>query len=261
MSTNWKNEVVARKKSKATALLATEHLFNQHIGKKDPNSNAAPIIADLLVRTSHSPNDLNSTALEWAVDQYVAAKVGPMYPRLLKLHQHLVASGATPEKPYSFEGCDRYGVAFLNSQIQSFAIQTQSQTYMVVLGNPKFECQSGDIHIRRCTPLGFSNMRGRVRSEFSELAEILNDYAYLKSAYVAGREDGYFQYKDGRDRGYLCSVEARMDYDADDVYVPIFKARDCLMDFLELQHVIFDLACNCDSLEDANEDNEIQQVF
>lgn len=208
------SRIQERNESRLKLETSIREALAQHADDKDPAMVAEVLGRILATRHPYDPYALSSTEVPWMLDAYVAAVVGPLAKRLLAVHQHLVASGATAEAPYDFEHCDRYGVAFADAKWKSMALRTQNYTYMVVL-EPRSsfsELPDGQltqiegyaIHIRMCTA-------GRYSCDFSRPS--FGSVAFLgDKASVCPEDDrssacDYFRYKDGRDRGYLCSVE------------------------------------------------------
>lgn len=187
----------------------------------------------------------------WLMDAFVAAIVGPLANDLLALHQFLVNTGATPESPYDFGHADRYGVAFSDAAWKSMALQTQSYTYMVVLqpATTFKEDDAGQIvadpawttHIRVCTagPRSYDLACAPLAS-----LTFLGDYekVFPEIGYGANA-DAYFRYKDGRDRGYLCSVESNW-------HEAGFSAKDVMWGpaFSYLKGILEDLGAHCSNL-------------
>lgn len=225
-------------------------VVDRRIGAKDNDLLMHRVLGKLLVDMSHSPNDLRSNTLEWMVDQYVANKVGPMWPRHLALHQFLVKSGSTSSNPFDFEHCDRYGVAFADEEDwKSMALMTQNVTYMVVLQRYwrlDYDQQDKRIedwitHIRVCTTGPHSLDFARPR--FTEL-EFLRDHAKVYPEIGYGKQAcDYFRYKDGRDRGYLCTVEP-------DLLRPVYETKDAIRGYGHLCYILIDMASHVDCLDE-----------
>lgn len=224
-------------------------VIDRRIGAKDNDLQMHRVLGRILVDMSHSPNDLASFTLEKTVDQYVANKVGPMWPRHLALHQFLAKSGATPSDPFDFEHCDRYGVAFADEENwKSMALMTQSITYMVVLQRYwRLDLNQQDkriedwiTHIRICTT--GQNSLDFARPRFTAL-EFLRDHAKVYPEIGYGNQAcEYFRYKDGRDRGYLCTVEP-------DLLRPVYEVKDAMLGYHHLSHIIYDMASHFDCLD------------
>ena len=230
-------------------------VLDEHLDDKDP-SMLSQVIGELLAdRQSYDRCTVSSTTVPWLLDAYTAAIVGPLAPSLLKLHQFLVRSGASPDKPFDFEHCDRYGVAFADAEWKSMALKTQNYTYMVVLapatafledaeGNLTSEAR-WRIHLRICTASRYSY--DCARTDFKAL-EFLRDFdaVYPETGYGDSANE-YFRYKDGRDRGYLCSV-------GPDIIGPGYRTENISWGaaYSYLEGILYDMGCHCSCLP--NED-------
>jgi len=220
------------------------------VGENDKHFLTQRIVGKILLDTSYSKNDLGCNNVGWSLDEYVAAKIGPLWPRMMRLHQHLVQSGATPNKPFNFEHCDRYGVSFADEEKwKSMALMTQNYTYVVVLQRyNSYDLTTGDVienwamHFRICTKSQYS--RDWTRESFKKL-EFLSSFesVYPEIGY-GDKAHNYFRYKDGRDQGYLCSVEPSIH----DPYK--YSTKDVLVNYGLLASVIYDLASHCDCLDE-----------
>jgi hypothetical protein len=207
------------------------------------------LLGQIFIDESYNANDLSQNDINWSIDHYVAHKVGPMWDRLMALHQFLVSQTKGKNgKKFDFNHCDRFGMAFADEVLwKSMAFQTQSLTYIVVLedswaGSDKYQdgpIKNGKIHIRYCTTPGYDS-HNYARTPFKEL-EFLADKASVAGKYVETNVD-YFRYKDGRDRGYLCTVVA-------DFMDPTqFSAENTIRSFSMLEGIIYDLASHIDCL-------------
>lgn len=186
-----------------------EHAINEAICKNSNPDDASLVgtaLGNVLARQQWNDPAVFSNMLPRVMDAYTAAIVGPLAPRLLAIHEHLVRVGSTPDQPYDFESCSRYGVAFAQGQWKSMALQCQNFTYLIVLEPVSFEgCASGyAIHIRMCTASRYSY--DFARPEFSELGFLGVQDKVCPFGTLPAASD-YFKYKDGRDQGYLCSVK------------------------------------------------------
>lgn len=200
--------------AKLNAILDTE------LSGQDNPTLFAKVVAQLMLsRKKYDQHTTRSNDFEWLTDAYVAGVVGPLGPQLLKLHQFLVNQGATPDNPYDFEHCDRYGAVFSNNTWKSMAFQTQSTTYMVVLQPAKvfiadaqgnYEARDDwAIHIRACTH--DESTWDLARPEFKKLGFLAQHARVYPEIGYGPQAHEYFRYKDGRDRGYLCSVTPSFD--------------------------------------------------
>ena len=150
---------------------------------------------------------VSSPLLEAVTDRYIGAQLGPQWHGLLRLHAFMKASDATVEAPHNFEHADRYGVAFADEgDFKTMAFQTQSLTYLVALERRDVfiekdasyeQVEAWKTHLRICTDSRYSN--NFCLAPFSGLTW-MNDKADWEA-------NDYFRYKDGRDRGFLCSIE------------------------------------------------------
>lgn len=194
----------------------------------------------------------DDSGFKWMADAYTADIVGPLAPALLKLHRFLVNHEGTPDHPHDFEGGDRYGAAFADQNWKSMAFQTQNYTYMLVLQpSPTFsKSEEGElvshsswaVHIRLCTASHHSY--DYARPSLNSL-DFLQDYDAVYPEIGYGKKSNeYFRYKDGRDRGYLCTVEPEM-------VGQRFRAKDSLWGPAHsyLNGVLYDLGCHCSLLE------------
>ena len=166
-------------------------------------------LGDVITTLSKRYDDkaVGSPLLEAVADRYIGAQLGPQWPGLLRLHAFMKASGATAEAPHDFEHADRYGVAFADEgDFKTMALQTQSLTYLVALERRDVfiekeasyeQVEAWKTHLRVCTSGRHS--QDFCRAPFAGLAW-MNDQAEFEAS-------DYFRYKDGRDRGFLCSIE------------------------------------------------------
>lgn len=226
-------------------------LLDEHLDDRDP-AMLAHVLGELLAdRQDYDRHAVSSTTVPWLLDTYTATIVGPLGPQLLKLHQFLVRSGATPQKPFDFEHCDRYGVAFADAEWKSMALQTQNYTYLVVLQPEVAFLENAEgtlttenrwrVHLRMCTPSRYSY--DCKRTPFTDLAFLSDfDAVYPKTGYGQSAHE-YFRYKDGRDRGYLCSVGS-------DIVGPGYRTENISWGaaYSYLQGVLHDLGCHCSCL-------------
>lgn len=220
-------------------------------GSNDPMLLPSALGQLLAQRKAYDKFSTEDNTVSWMMDCYTAAIVGPLAENLLKLHQFLVSSGATPEKPHDFEHADRYGVAFSDAAWKSMALMTQSYTYMVVLQPDKRfsrdatgELQMHDtwaIHIRLCTPGPRSN--NHARAAFASLAFLTEHEAVYPEVGYGRNANDYFRYKDGRDRGYLCSVSPNLTGEGFTMEHSLWGAA-----FSYLGGVLYDLGCHCSCL-------------
>lgn len=244
-----RNEREARKLSLLTKL--NEVLDEGTIEFNDPT--LIPSIMGMLMakRKSYDHFTTKDNGIDWMMDAYTAQIVGPLANDLLRLHQFLVSVGATPETPHDFEHCDRYGAVFSDGDWKSMALMTQNYTYMAVLQpavsfdeDADGQLQKHDkwaIHIRICTKDKYSH--DYARPNFSSLA-FLGDYDKVHPEIGYGdKANEYFRYKDGRDQGYLCSVQPNMVGDG-------FRTENSLWGsaFSYLGSVLYDLGCHCSCL-------------
>jgi len=232
------------------AVSRIQAVLTEELGEGDPRFLAPHVLGDVFVAKSHDKRDLSNNWLEWTVDSYVMSKLENMSEPLARLHAHLVKAGSSGEKPYDFEHCDRYGVAFADEPtFKTMALQTQNMTYMVLLRQKKvfnFEEPTAPVqlrwepHIRLCTS-------GRNSMDYARPA--LSSLQWLKSAQALGVTDEigkecseYFRYKDGRDRGYLCSVDQDLSVDARS------RCKDSMRGYHTLQYVLYDMMCHVSCL-------------
>lgn len=205
------------------------------------------VIGELVGGLSHSRTDVTSNILEWSINCYVATKVLGVVPELLKLHSFLVKHQLSKADKFDFEHCDRYGMAFADGDVfKSMAFQTQSYTYMVLLiAKPLFEAEGiaptpqWAVHIRQCTPSRYSQDCARPE---------LKSLAFLASEEDVGIEttsqaSPYFRYKDGRDQGFVCSVEPSLIAATPD-------AKDSIIGYTNLKHIMHDLMAHASCLPD-----------
>jgi hypothetical protein len=247
----YKAERQAEKEEYAALLLAAEGLVARAGAAKSP-SVLGKVLGHMLVKSSYNPHDLSQNQLNWAVDAYVAAKVGPLAARFLKLHAFLVKRGL--DKQVDFNHADRYGMALADEEKwKTMAFQTQNYTYMVLLEATRVFSGSMDnpvsetgwkIHLRFTTKDRYG--REYTRTKLEKLT-FLKDKAAVVGKYKDSNCD-YFQYKDGRDRGFLCTVEPEMDVNEG------YRAENALWGYTMLEGVIYDLASHCDCLEEYEED-------
>lgn len=223
-------------------------LSKYNVVPEDQHFQLQHVIGQLLLDASYSTNDLSCNNVQWAIDSYVAAKVGPLWPRFLALHKKL----AETKKEFDFEHCDRYGKAFANEEKwRSMALQTQNYTYLVVLEQRRCWYEDKPVeawatHLRICTK-GYRS-RDFARPEFVNLPFLAShSKVYPEIGYGNDAHD-YFRYKDGRDQGYLCSVEPNMYSERG------YSTKDTLVNYGLLESVIFDLASHCDCLEEGDYD-------
>lgn len=169
-------------------------------------------LGNVLARRQVEDPAVFSAVLPYAMDAYSAELVGPLVPRFLAVHRHLVLAGASLENPYDFRQCGRYGVAFEDGRFKSMALQSPGFTYFVVLelegntngpGNPSL---GYTVHIRIATTQ--PNSYDVAQPTFEELF-FLSDLDGECPSDVSNGTPGYFRYKDSRDRGYVCTARPR----------------------------------------------------
>lgn len=166
-------------------------------------------LADVITALSkrYDEKAVCSPLLEAVANRYIGAQLGPQWPDLLRLHAFMKISGATAESPHDFEHADRYGVAFSDEgDFKTMALQTQSLTYLVALerrdvfiekGTSYEQVESWKTHLRICTD-------GRHSQNFCRAPFTGLTWMHDKADWEVS---DYFRYKDGRDRGFLCSIE------------------------------------------------------
>lgn len=246
------DERQARRKALLAKLNA---VLDEELREADDQLLMPAVLGQLLAqRKAYDQFTTDGNDVPWMVDAYTAAIVGPLAENLLRLHQFLVATGATPEAPHDFEHTDRYGVAFSDAEWKSMALMTQNYTYMVVLqpstafdvdGDGNFQSRkTWTIHLRMCT-------KGRhsydcARTDFPSLSFLNEHEAVYQEVGYGDKANDYFRYKDGRDRGYLCSVEPES-------FGPGFSTENSLWGpaFGYLKGVLYDLGCHCSCLPKA----------
>jgi len=219
--------------------------------RDDPELMAVAIGRLMSKRKTGDRFTTDGSGFKWMADAYTADIVGPLAPDLLKLHQFLVCHGGTPEHPYDFDGADRYGAAFADEDWKSMALWTQNYTYMVVLqpSTTFSRSEAGElvshsswaVHIRLCTTSHYSYDYARPSPSS---IDFLKDYDAVYPEIGYGKKSNeYFRYKDGRDRGYLCTVEPEM-------VGQRFRAKDSLWGPAHsyLSGVLYDLGCHCSFL-------------
>lgn len=227
-------------------------VLDEGLREEDGPAMMSTVLGQLLARRKgYDRFTTGGNTIPWMIDAYTAAIVGPLAENLLRLHQFLVRSGATPENPHDFENVDRYGVAFSDAGWKSMALMTQNYTYMVVL-QPEVgfnEDATGQIqrrdtwavHIRMCTQGRYS--QDFTRPDFTSLT-FLNEHEKVNPERgYSDKANSYFQYKDGRDRGYLCSVKP-------EIFGQGFTVEDSMAGsaFSYLSGVLYDLGCHCSCL-------------
>lgn len=224
-------------------------LIDAELNPEQVSMELPAVLGQLLAsRKTYDLFTTRSNMFKWMADAYTATIVGPLAKDLLRLHQYLVAQGATASAPHDFEHSDRYGAVFMDAEWKSMALMTQSYTYMVVLqptpifieeGQGSLKVQDGwTIHIRMCTT--GPNSQDYARPEFSSLSFLADfDRVYPEVGYGQNAHS-YFKYKDGRDQGYLCSVVPDMSGQG-------YTTQDSLWGsaFTYLGGVLFDLGCHC----------------
>lgn len=150
---------------------------------------------------------LESLTLHELLNAYVATTVGKLIPGIVKLHAKLVELAGV-ERKYDFGYADRYARVYADTpSLKTMAFQTQNYTYLVVLTPTAVYCGPDDgvrvstwrLHLRLCTAGSRSLDYARPALDSPALLDMLKTPEALK-------ESEYFRYKDGRDRGYLCSL-------------------------------------------------------
>jgi hypothetical protein len=222
-------------------------LYNESFTDNGKEFMLSSVVGAILMQKSHDRHALSNNFVGWSVDAYVGAKLGPMAERYLNLHALLVKAGGE----FSFEHCDRYGMAFANDDdFKSMALQTQNYTYMVVLCR-RMAFQKGTdasvetwaIHIRRCTAGKYST--DYKRDSLKSLAFLADREAVYPDIGYGDNANDYFRYKDGRDRGYMVTVEPDFVFKGQ----PTYTAKDAIYGFGFLEQLTYDLASHCDCLE------------
>lgn len=236
-----------------TIVQKLDELLIQELGAEDKDMLFARVIGTLMAkRKKYDRFTTENNDFKWMTDAYVAQIVGPLGEEFLKLHQFLVSVNATADNPHDFEHCDRYGAYFANDGWKSMALMTQNYTYMVVLQPYKvfFNDASGElqmrdswaIHIRMCTSnqdsYNYSRLAFSALSFLGKFEKVYPEIGYGDKA------DPYFRYKDGRDRGFLCSVTPEMDGSG---YRAVDSNWGPALSYLG--GVLYDLGCHCSELK------------
>lgn len=151
---------------------------------------------------------LQTMDLHELLSAYVATIVGKRIPGILKLHAKLVELAGV-ESVYNFGYADRYAMVYADTPtFKTMAFQTQNYTYLVALRSDVVYCRTGEdyvrvptwrLHLRLCTAGPRSLDYARPALDSPALLDMLKTPEALSAS-------EYFRYKDGRDRGYLCSL-------------------------------------------------------
>lgn len=150
---------------------------------------------------------LDSMDMHELMNAFTAATVGKQIPNLVALHAKLVELVGVGVQ-YSFGYADRYAMVYADTpEFKSMAFQTQNLTYMVALKSATAYCWSDNPEACVSMPTWRLEMRlctARPHS-WDHARPALDSLQLLKSP-QAMKDSEYFRYKDGRDRGYLCSL-------------------------------------------------------
>lgn len=258
-----------KQKTVATVISRIDAILKEHIGDDDKDFLYPKILARLFdfdqrtrikeISNENAKFEIESVNIDWAMDHYVAMKIGPTWPRLIALHKHLVETGATPEKPHPFKNSsDICSVAFADNETwKSMAFTRQSVTYMVVLqksnsfvldGEDYKEFENWETHIRVCTD--GPNKQNPLRPDLSTLTFLNSPKAVCPNGSSPEAND-YFKYKDIGDRGYLCSVIPSP------FYVDEYTTKHSLNMIKHTEFIFRDLVFRCDCADDENLEAEM----
>lgn len=177
-----------------------------------------------------------------SLNEYVAESLGPFLGKLALLVDFLESKGASPLKPYDFNHADRYA-AMLESRepdVRLAAFQTQALTYLVRLEKVQKYSEEGlaghswNFNLRYCT-------KGKYQQDFSRPAF---------TSFTAQELEPYFQFEDGRDQGFMCTMRA-------DILGDGFTVKDTTWaSFKMFQGLMYDLYCHTTRI-DAYEKGEL----
>lgn len=215
-------------------------LINQRIGgPKDPHLLRQVVIGKLLHSCFYNPNDLSQNCIDWGMGIAVGTQLYGQIPRILQLHEWLVAKGFSSENVWDVGYADRYACFVANEpSFKTIFVQRQSWSYMIVL-HDEYARFKGDLP---------ANWQLHLRATASPSgAKLLREPAHVQFLKTAGETftNNHFRYRDMRDRGYLASVK-------NDKWgeVPRYVTERPMIDWEYLTSAVYDLASLIDSMEE-----------